>query len=259
MLKRYLAKGGKVLFMLDPPDKAESGELADIIGAAQGLGHRGRQQRRRRRQRHGPAARHRARSRRSPPSTSRTRSRSASTCSRRTGWRDRSRRSTGGTSGKFAQTLVETSPQQLGRDRHQDAEHDRRGRARDLDKGDKAGPVSLAAAVSSPATDVPRRRPAGAKPEDTAKPETRIVVFGDSDFASNGWLGIPGQPRPVPEHGQLAGAAGEPDLDPAARSARTARITLTADQQDLDLLADGRSSIPGLILLAGVQTWWRRR
>ena len=61
----------------------------------------------------------------------------------------------------------------------------------ELDKGDKSGPVSLAAAVSSPATDVPAPA-AGAKPEDTNKPETRIVVFGDSDFASNGWLGIQG-------------------------------------------------------------------
>src|SRR5688572_32136520 len=75
--------------------------------------------------------------------------------------------------------------------------------ARDLDKGDKAGPVSLAAAVSSPATDVPApadgAKPAdgdkpadGTKPEDTQKPETRIAVFGDSDFASNAFLNIPG-------------------------------------------------------------------
>ena len=62
MLKRYLAKGGKILFLLDPPDKAGARRDHRPHGAAQGLGDRGRQQRRGRRQRHGAAARHRARS-----------------------------------------------------------------------------------------------------------------------------------------------------------------------------------------------------
>ena len=31
MLKRYLAKGGKIFFLLDPPDKAGAGEIASII------------------------------------------------------------------------------------------------------------------------------------------------------------------------------------------------------------------------------------
>ena len=56
--------------------------------------------------------------------------------------------------------------------------------------------MSLAAAVSAPATDAPRTAPARPQPTAeagrTAKPETRIVVFGDSDFVANGYLGIPG-------------------------------------------------------------------
>ena len=48
------------------------------------------------------------------------------------------------------------------------------------DKGDKEGPVTIAVAVSTPAP------PADAKPDDPkAPPQTRIVVFGDSDFASD--------------------------------------------------------------------------
>ena len=33
---------------------------------------------------------------------------------------------------------------------------------------------------------------AGAEADDAPKPETRIAVFGDSDFVTNGYLGIPG-------------------------------------------------------------------
>ena len=46
-----------------------------------------------------------------------------------------------------------------------------------------------------------------------ATPQTRIVVFGDSDFASNG-VGLARQRRPVPEHDQLAHGSGEPHLHP---------------------------------------------
>jgi ABC-type uncharacterized transport system involved in gliding motility auxiliary subunit len=48
------------------------------------------------------------------------------------------------------------------------------------DKGDKNGPVSVAVAVNTPAP------PDDAKPDDPkTPPQTRIVVFGDSDFASD--------------------------------------------------------------------------
>ena len=59
MLKTYLAKGGKICCLLDPPERADSAPLTNLIALAQGLGHRGRQQHRGRRQRHGPAARDR--------------------------------------------------------------------------------------------------------------------------------------------------------------------------------------------------------
>ncbi len=57
--------------------------------------------------------------------------------------------------------------------------------------------MSLAAAVSAPATDAPA--PAPAPGDSSSKPrrcrrsrKRRIVVFGDSDFVTNGYLGIPG-------------------------------------------------------------------
>jgi ABC-type uncharacterized transport system involved in gliding motility auxiliary subunit len=161
----------------------------------------------------------------------------------------------GGTSGKFAQTLVETSPASW-------AETDFKllnttGQVnQDLDKGDKAGPVSLAAAVSSPATDTPAPA-AGAKPEDTNKPETRIVVFGDSDFASNSGLGIQGN-RDLFMNAVNWLAQQENLIAIRPRDPQDRRVTLTNDQQRrifwLTVFI-----IPGLILFAGIQTWWRRR
>jgi hypothetical protein len=162
---------------------------------------------------------------------------------------------TGGTTGKFPQTLVETSPNSWG---ETDLKSLNSGEpvSRDLEKGDKAGPVSLAAAVSAPATDVPAP-PAGAKPEDTSKPETRIVAVGDSDFASNGWLGIQGN-RDLFMNAVNWLAQQENLISIRPRDPEDRRITLTADQQErifwLTVFI-----IPGLILLGGVHTWWRRR
>src|SRR5437773_2451139 len=57
----------------------------------------------------------------------------------------------------------------------------------DESKGDKKGPVSIAAAASAPVT------ASDSKPDaDAPKPETRVVVIGDSDFATNSTLGIQG-------------------------------------------------------------------
>ncbi len=55
-------RGGKILFLLDPPDRADSPPLTGLIALLQRLGHRDRHQRRRRRERNGTAVRHRRRS-----------------------------------------------------------------------------------------------------------------------------------------------------------------------------------------------------
>lgn len=252
MLKAYLKRGGKILFMLDPPDRADAPELTSVtallkewgidIGTnvvvdVSGMG-----------QLFGTGAEVPVAAKYNPHAitegfrliTAFPLARSVETIP-------------GNSSGRFPQTLVETSSSSW-------AETDIKklttsGQvSREVDKGDKPGPVSLGAAVSAP-VDTPA--PTGAKAEDTQKPETRVVVFGDSDFVANQWLGIPGN-RDLFLNAVNWLAQQENMIAIRPRDPEDRRITLTRDQQTrifwLTVLI-----IPGLILFAGVQTWWRRR
>jgi ABC-type uncharacterized transport system involved in gliding motility auxiliary subunit len=156
----------------------------------------------------------------------------------------------GGANGHTAQRLVETSKDSWG-------ETDLKGLASGAAKKDEAdlkGPVSLAAAVSGPATDLlaDANRAAADK-----KGETRIVAFGDSDFASNAALGVQGN-RDLFLNSVNWLAQQENLISIRPKDPEDRRITLTADQEArifyLTVLI-----VPGLVLLAGVQTWWRRR
>ena len=98
----------------------------------------------------------------------------------------------GGAEGKFAQSVVES-----GKDSWSEADvkglYETRRPEKDLNKGDKAGPISVGAAVSAPAaaptaTPTPTPTPGAPPAPEPPKPESRLVVFGDSDFASNRWI-----------------------------------------------------------------------
>ena len=222
MLKAYLAKGRQAAASCSIPVlKADQPQPAGLQALLKDWGIDGRQRRRPRRQRHGPPARHRrvgagrgqlsgAPDHRELQPADRLPAGALDDAGRRR--RQRPHRAAAG----------RDQQEQLGRNQPQ--EPDRRPAGEAWTTTDKKGPVSLAAAVSASGR---RRATAGRRTRrtdgDDPKPaETRIVAFGDSDFASNGALGVSGQPRPVPEHGQLARAAGEPDLDPAARIPRIA-------------------------------------
>jgi len=159
---------------------------------------------------------------------------------------------TGGVNGHTAQTFVESSPRSW-------AESDIKSLlasgevSLDESKGDKKGPVSIGSAVSASSTAAPKP----GDPPDAPKPETRVVVIGDSDFAANAGLGIQGN-RDLFMNivGWLSQQENLISIRP--KEADDRRITLTATQQAniqwLSLLI-----IPASIFGMGVYTWWRRR
>jgi ABC-type uncharacterized transport system involved in gliding motility auxiliary subunit len=254
MIKRYLARGGKILFMIDPPEKPEAPPLTsllallkewaievdtnvvvDVSGMGQLLGTGAEVPVAARYEQHAITDRFKL-------LTAYRLARSVTAVS-------------GGVNGRTAQTLVQTGPNSW-------AETDIKRLmtsgevSRDTDKGDKAGPVSLAAAVSAPVPDAPDTSTEGNK-DAPPRPETRIVVFGDSDFAANAWLGIPGN-RDLFMNTINWLAQQENMISIRPRDPKDSRMTLTADQQRR-IFWITVVIIPGLILLAGVQTWWRRR
>jgi ABC-type uncharacterized transport system involved in gliding motility auxiliary subunit len=134
-----------------------------------------------------------------------------------------------------------------------------RGEAQpDLEAGDIRGPVSMAVAISAPVAD--STPPEGAPPVETEppqKPETRVVVVGDSDFASNAVLNMGGNKdlflNIVNWLAQQENLIAVRPRDPEDR-----RITVSAGQ-DRMIFWFTVAIMPGLILFAGVHAWWRRR
>ena len=159
---------------------------------------------------------------------------------------------TGGVNGRTATSFIETSPRSW-------AESDIKGLltsgevSLDESKGDKKGPIVIGSAVNAPTAEASKTP---AQP-DAPKPETRIAVVGDSDFAANSGLGIQGN-RDLFLNivGWLSQQENLISIRP--READDRRITLTASQQVninwLSILI-----IPGFIFGTGVYNWWRRR
>ena len=181
---------------------------------------------------------------------------------------------TGNPDGRVAQSFLETSAQSWA-----EADVDELATDRvemDEEAGDRPGPVTIGMAVSAPAP-APSVEPAmtstdadGGGPDteddepdaedvepDATPPETRLVVIGDSDFATNGVVGIPGN-RDMFLNTVNWLAQQENLISIRARDPEDRRLTLTADGQRrlfwLSLVL-----VPGFVLSTGVYTWWRRR
>ncbi len=259
-LKKYVVKGGKVMFLLDPPEGADGNSLPlltgylkewgievgnDIVLDASGIG-----------QLLGtdasvPVA---APPYPSHPITERFNLMTAYPLARSV------RPIEGGSEGHTAQPFVQTSAQSW-------AETDLKSLTTgggqvefNADKGDKQGPVPLGAAVSAPATDAPTPPATNSSsngPTPPPKPESRVVAIGDSDFAANYALGIQGN-RDMFMNAVNWIAQQENLIAIRAREPEDRRITLTADQHRLILLVS-LLIVPGLIGATGVYTWLRRR
>ena len=127
----------------------------------------------------------------------------------------------------------------------------------EFDKGDLQGPLSLAVAVSAPVEGATPPPPANGEEANTNKPETRLVVVGDSDFATNSVAGMGGN-RDMFLNMVNWLAQQENLISVRPRNPEDRRITLTAGQ-DRMIFWFTMLILPGLIFLAGIQTWWRRR
>jgi ABC-type uncharacterized transport system involved in gliding motility auxiliary subunit len=165
----------------------------------------------------------------------------------------------GGTNGRTAQTFVESSPQSWGETNLTDL-FGQKPVEFDKDK-DVQGPVSLAAAVSSAAPKPPaENKPTGdAKPPagDAQKPETRVAAIGDSDFASNGWLGVQGN-RDLFLNTVSWLAQQENLISIRPRDPEDRRLSLSAQaQRNVALFT--LLGIPGAIFAVGIASWVRRR
>jgi ABC-type uncharacterized transport system involved in gliding motility auxiliary subunit len=131
------------------------------------------------------------------------------------------------------------------------------GKVEFTEGADRQGPVTLGLAVTAPATEAPPPPLAGNQSEDAPKPETRIVVIGDSDFAGNSALGIQGNLDLFLN--TVNWLAQQEDLIAIRpRDAQDRRLTLTADQLTRVMLLS-LFVIPGAVFAAGIYTWWRRR
>jgi ABC-type uncharacterized transport system involved in gliding motility auxiliary subunit len=159
----------------------------------------------------------------------------------------------GGANGREAHPLVETSPRSWAESNLASL---RTGVELDTASGDKAGPISIAAAVSAT---VEPAAPQGTSASDQppSKPETRLVVFGDSDFPSNAYGGVPGNPNLFAN--AVSWLAQQENLIAIRPTqAEDRRVVMTASQQTMVALTS-ILVVPALVFAAGVFTWWRRR
>ena len=162
--------------------------------------------------------------------------------------------------GVTAQDLVKTSPQSW-------AESDiaLKGPIKFDEGKDRKGPIALAAVatVRGPApTPTPSPSPAAspaASPalEPPKAPEGRVVAVGDADFASNALLGFQGnQDFFLNTIAWLAEDADLISIRPKEAENQAMFLSRQA-QQNVAWLA--LAILPGLFVVLGVVTWWRRR
>ena len=165
----------------------------------------------------------------------------------------------GGSNSHTAQPLVNTSAQSWSEADLAGLSTGKAEVAFNADKGDKQGPITLGAAVSAPATVTPP--PSGnatpASPDSEQKPETRVVAIGDSDFATNMAIGISGN-RDFFMNSLNWLSQQENLIAVRPRQPEDRRLTLTADQQNRILILT-LFVIPGLVFATGIYTWWKRR
>ena len=255
-LRRYLQKGGKLLLLLDPPEKADSPPLTNLLALAHewgitvdndivvdtsGMGQFFGT---------GPLVPLAAAPYPSFPITDRFRLNTAFPLARSVTL------PAGGVNGHNAQVFVQTSPDSWATD----AQAALKSNKIEIKQStDRQGPISIAAAVSAPVDQKAAVQPAG-QPGDADKPrsETRVAVIGDSDFVANNYISITrGNPNLFMNTINWL-AQQENLISVRPHEAEDRRLSITATQQR-NLLLLSLVIIPVAIFASGVYTWWRRR
>ena len=161
----------------------------------------------------------------------------------------------GGVNGRTAQPFAQTSAQSW-------AEADIKDMlatgkvSLDDTRGDKKGPITIGAAAATAST---AAAPGESNPLDpeAPKPETRVAVVGDSDFAANAFVGIQGnQDMFMNILGWLSQQENLIAIRPKDPEDR--RITVT-DTQQRNIIWLSLLVIPACIFGAGAYSWARRR
>jgi ABC-type uncharacterized transport system involved in gliding motility auxiliary subunit len=253
-IRKYLAGGGKLMVMLDPPESSKAAPLANleallrewgfdvgtnIVVDASGLG-----------QIFGAdAATPVAATYPTHPITERLNLMTAYPLARSIGPLK------GGANGHTPDTFIQTSSRSWG---ESDIDGLMKSGEVKFDEGkDLKGPVSIGAAVSAPAS-TPRNAPdPGAIDKGEKKAETRVIAIGDSDFAANAYINVQGnRDLFMNAIGWLSQQENLISIRP--REASDRRLTMTAAETRMVFFLS-LFGIPGAILAMGVYTWWRRR
>ena len=254
-IRKYLAGGGKLMVMLDPPESSKAAPLPNLEGLlrewgfdvgnnivvdASGLG-----------QLFGAdAATPVAANYPAHPITDRLNLMTAYPLARSIG------AIKGGANGHTPDTIIQTSARSWG---ESDIDGLMKSGEVKFDEGkDLKGPVSIGAVVSAPIS-APASPPELTGPEaNDKKAETRGIAIGDSDFVANAYINL------VPGNRDLfMNAIGwlsqqENLISIRPREASDRRLTMTAAETRLVFFM-AIFGIPGAILAMGIYTWWRRR
>ena len=164
--------------------------------------------------------------------------------------------------GKTVEKLVETAPAAWA---ETDVKQLRAGVEPQLntESGDKQGPVAMAVTVTTPAadaddTDKPNADKADAEKKDPPKPpQTRIAVFGDSDFGSNAYAGTVGNADFFMNTVNWL-TAQENLIAVRPREPGDSRLTITPQQMNV-VWWFSVLIMPAAIVLAGIYAWSQRR
>jgi ABC-type uncharacterized transport system involved in gliding motility auxiliary subunit len=158
--------------------------------------------------------------------------------------------------GVSAQDLVKTSPQSWA-----ESDLSLKGPIKFDEGKDRKGPISLAAVatVKAPApapTPTPSPAPSPA-PEEPKAAEGRVVAVGDADFASNSLLGFQGNKDFFLN--AVAWLAEDADLISIRPKEPENQALYLTPQVFARILLVAFVALPGLFVILGIVTWWRRR